>query len=60
VRYGIVWPLAPPRPPPGRARDLLADNHAHGHRIDADTNQHGYHIGFDLHRTVAAIADIAG
>ena len=32
-RHGVVWPLAPPRPPPGRADDLLADNHAHGLRI---------------------------
>jgi hypothetical protein len=42
-RYGVAWPLAPPRPPPGRADDLLAENNAHGLRIDADTNQHGIH-----------------
>ncbi len=59
-RYGVVWPLAPPRPPPGRADDLLAGNNAHGLRIDADTNQHGIHSGFDLHRAVAAIASVAG
>ena len=40
-RHGIVWPLAPPRPPPARADDLPADNHAHGLRIDPNTNQNG-------------------
>jgi hypothetical protein len=40
-RYGIVWPLAPPRPPPGRADDLLSGNHANGLTIDPDTNRNG-------------------
>ncbi len=56
-RYGIVWPLAPPRPPPGRADDLLAEIHVHGLRIDADTNRNGSWGDFDLHRAVAAIRD---
>ena len=59
-RHGIVWPLAPPRPPPGRADDLLADNHAHGLRIDPNTNRNGSWGDFDLRRTVAAIADAVG
>jgi hypothetical protein len=59
-RHGIVWPLAPPRPPPGRTDDLLADNHAHGLRIDADTNRIGSYRDFDLQRTVAAITDAVG
>ncbi len=54
-RYGIVWPLAPPRPPPGRADDLRAANHAHGLEIDADTNQNGSWGDFDLQRAVTAI-----
>jgi len=58
-RYGIVWPLAPPRPPPGRADDLLADNHAHGLRIDPDTNQNGSYGNFDLQRAVAAVSSAA-
>jgi len=58
-RYGVVWPLAPPRPPPGRADDLLADNHAHGLRIDPDTNQNGSYGNFDLQRAVAAVSSAA-
>ena len=59
-RYGIVWPLAPPRPPPGRADDLLAANDAHGLRIDLDTNRNGSWSDFDFQRTVAAIRDAVG
>jgi len=58
-RHGIVWPLAPPRPPPGRADDLLADNHAHALRIDADTNRNGNGGNLDLQRAVAAITNAA-
>jgi hypothetical protein len=58
-RHGIVWPLAPPRPPPGRADDLLNDNHAHGLRIGPDTNQNGKGGNLDLQRAVAAIASTA-
>ena len=59
-RHGIVWPLAPPRPPPGRADDLLADNHAHGLRIDPDTNRNGSYGDFDFRRVVAAISSAVG
>ena len=59
-RYGIVWPLAPPRPPPARADDLLAQNDAHGLRIDPNTNRHGSYGDFDLQRTVTAISSAAG
>ncbi len=55
-RHGIVWPLAPPRPPPGRADDLLADNHNHGLRIGPDTNRTAGWGDFDLPRVVAAIS----
>jgi len=58
-RHGIVWPLAPPRPPPARADDLLAQNHAHGLRIDPNTNRNGSYGDFDLQRTVAAISSAA-
>ncbi|MEO5632520.1 DUF222 domain-containing protein [Gaiella sp.] len=54
-RHGIVWPLAPPRPPPGRADGLLTENHAHGLRIDADTNRNGSWGDFGLYRAVAAV-----
>ena len=54
-RHGIVWPLAPPRPPPARADDLLAHNHAHGLRIDPDTHRTAGWGDFDLQRVVAAV-----
>ena len=58
-RYGVVWALAPPRPPPGRADDLVAQNEANGLRIDGETNQPGNYSPFDLGLVVAAIRDIA-
>ena len=59
-RHGIVWPLAPPRPPPGRADALLAENDARGLWIDPDTNRNGSFGDFDLPRAVAAITNAAG
>ena len=56
-RHGIIWPLAPPRPPPAEADNLLARNDAHGLRIDPETNRHGHHSGFDIRRAVAAITN---
>jgi hypothetical protein len=55
-RHGVVWPLAPPRPPPGRAQDLLADNQAHGLQIDRDTNRNANWGEFDLACVVAAVS----
>ena len=54
-RHGVVWPLAPPRPPPGRADDLLAGNQARVLRIDSDTNRNGRWGEFELRSVVAAI-----
>jgi hypothetical protein len=61
-RHGIVWPLAPPRPPPGKADDLLAGNQARGIEIDPDTNRNGSwnHYDFELLPTVAAISSAFG
>lgn len=59
-RYGIVWPLPPPRPPPGRADVLLADNHTHGLRIGPDTNRNGSYGDFDLRLAVAAVSSAVG
>ncbi len=59
-RHGIVWPLAPPRPPPGRADDLLADNQAHGLQIDPDTNRNGSFGDLDLPLVVTAVASAVG
>jgi hypothetical protein len=58
-RYGVVWPLAPPRPPPGHAEDLRAANDAHGLEIDANTNRTGNYTHFDLARVVEAIRTAA-
>ncbi|MCY7304184.1 MAG: hypothetical protein LH654_14375 [Thermoleophilia bacterium] len=58
-RHGIVWPLAPPRPPPGRVDDLLAENAARGLWIDPDTNRNRSCGKFDLQRAVAAITNVA-
>jgi hypothetical protein len=58
-RYGVVWALAPPRPPPGRADDLVARNEANGLRIDGETNRTGNYSPFHLGLVVAAIRGIA-
>ena len=58
-RYGVVWPLAPPSPPPGGADDLVARNTANGIRIDGETNQIGNHSPFHLGLVAEAIRDIA-
>jgi hypothetical protein len=59
-RHGILWPLAPPRPPPGRADDLLADNRADGLRIGPDTNRNGNFGDLDLPLVVAAVSSAVG
>ena len=59
-RHGIVWPLAPPRPPPGRADDLLTANDANGLQIDPNTNRNGTYSDLDLPRVVGAIKDAVG
>ncbi len=61
-RHGIVWPLAPPRPPPGRTDDLLAANQASGLQIDHNTNRNGSDnwADFDLQLAVAAITTALG
>jgi hypothetical protein len=59
-RYGIVWPLAPPRPPPGRADDLLAQNRSLGLQIGPNTNRNGIYGDLDLPRVVAAVSSAVG
>ena len=59
-RYGVVWPAAPPRPPPGSIDELIAANDRRGLQIDADTNLHGRGEPLDLPRAVSAIAHILG
>lgn len=57
---GVVWPLAPPRPPPGRVDDLRAGNERRGVRIDEETNRNGSGAALDVQRAVWAIRDVVG
>jgi hypothetical protein len=59
-RHGVVWPTAPPRPPPGSIDELVAGNHQRGLQIGPDTNRNGCGGEFDLQLTVAAIASAFG
>lgn len=55
-RHGVIWPTAPPRPPPGSLDALIAGNREQGLRIGPDTNHNGVGGELDLELTVAAIA----
>jgi len=55
-RYGVVWPTAPPRPPPGRTDRLVAANTRRGIEAGPKTNRNGCGRPLDLRLTVAAIA----
>lgn len=59
-RYGIVRPLAPPRPPPGSVDGIVASNSARKLTIDPRTNRNGTGGRLDLGLTVAAIASCVG
>jgi hypothetical protein len=59
-RYGVVCPTLPPRPPPGSADELLANNHRLGLRIGPRTNRNGDGDPLDLELAVSAIASVAG
>ncbi|MFN8222456.1 MAG: DUF222 domain-containing protein [Gaiellales bacterium] len=59
-RYGIVRPLAPPRPPPGSTDEIIVANRARGLEIDPRTLRTGTGERLDLGLTVAAIASCVG
>lgn len=59
-RYGIVRPLAPPRPPPGSVDGIVASNSARRLDIHPRTNRNGTGGRLDLGLTVAAIASCVG
>ena len=60
-RYGLVTSSVPPRPPPGKAAELLAGNERQGLQIGPTTNRHGgTHLGFELQRAVGAVISIVG
>jgi hypothetical protein len=54
-RYGVLCPSVPPRPPPGSAEELVAENTRLGLRIDPETNRHGGGDPLDLDLAVAAV-----
>jgi len=57
-RYGVLAPNAPPRPPPGGADELLAENHRLGLEIGPRTGRNGGDGRFDLGASVSAIYDV--
>lgn len=50
-RHGIVAPIAPPRPPPGSADQLVGENHRLGLTIGSRTTRNGH--GDPLHLALA-------
>jgi hypothetical protein len=54
-RYGVLCPSLPPRPPPGSAEELVAENTESGLTLDAHTNRNGYGDPLDLELAVAAV-----
>jgi Domain of unknown function (DUF222)/HNH endonuclease len=59
-RHGVLSPNAPPRPPPGSADELLAENHRLGLTIGPETNRNGGWERFDLGYAVSAVASAVG
>jgi hypothetical protein len=59
-RHGVVWPTAPPRPPPGDTAALVTANQEHGLSIGPETSPTGYGTPLDLHAAVSAIATAVG
>jgi hypothetical protein len=56
---GLVTMSSPPRPPPGDADALLADNHRLGLEIGPRTNRNGGSYEFDLGAAVSAVYNAA-
>jgi hypothetical protein len=59
-RHGVVYPNAPPRPPPGSADDLVDENRRLCLAIGPRTSRHGGFHEFDLGAAVSAISAAAG
>lgn len=58
-RFGVLAPNAPPRPPPGRADEIVDANRRLGLEIGPRTGRNGGDGRFDLGATVSAIYDVA-
>ena len=59
-RRGVLTANLPPRPPPGWAGELLAENGALGLEIGPRTNQNGGYHPFDLGAAVSAVSSAFG
>ena len=59
-RGGVLTANLPPRPPPGWAGELLAENGALGLEIGPRTNQNGGYHPFDLGAAVSAVSSAFG
>ena len=59
-RSGVLTANLPPRPPPGWAGELLAENDSLGLEVGPRTNQHGGYHEFDLGAAVSAISSAFG
>ena len=59
-RHGVLSPNAPPRPPPGSADEVLAENHRLEVEIGPETNRNGGWGRFDLGYAVSAISATVG
>ena len=61
-RHGMVCPNAPPRPPPGSANELRAENERRELEIGPDTNRNGGNSWerFELGYAVAAVSGAFG
>jgi hypothetical protein len=59
-RHGVLCPTLPPRPPPGSADELLAENRRSGLRIGPHTNRNGGGDPLDLELAVSAIMSVVG
>jgi hypothetical protein len=57
-RYGILAPASPPRPPPGSAEALIAENRRSGLAIGPHTLLHGGGDPLDLELAVSAILGV--
>jgi hypothetical protein len=59
-RYGVLCPALPPRPPPGSADELLAENRRSGLTIGPRTTRNGGGDPLDLDLAVSAIMSVVG
>lgn len=54
-RHGVVWPTAPPRPPPGKVAELVAGNDQQGLDLGPDTLRLSWGWDYDFRAVVDAM-----